>query len=213
MRHSVIDHNKPPTQYPTSSRANPAAKVGSLLRRIFLVLAGTLALTLLASQLRGQEVSLPIGTQGPAAALEDLEGNPVDLLDFVEEGKPALIEFWASWCRPCKHFAPTLDELASEFANPLEFGPGVTMMAASLLVFGLVRGSRLSPSRVIATGLTFQVVISFCIPISQYYGAFAKGFNDLRYFDHPKFGVVARVDRRKDLHDDRRLGGHDSRPA
>ncbi len=64
-------------------------------------------------------------------------------------------------------------ELASEFANPLEFGPGVTMMAASLLVFGLVRGSRLSPSRVIATGLTFQVVISFCIPISQYYGAFA----------------------------------------
>ena len=64
-------------------------------------------------------------------------------------------------------------ELASEFANPLQFGPGVAMMGAAVLVFGLVRSSKLSPSAVIAVGLTFQVVISFCVPISQYYGAFA----------------------------------------
>jgi serine/threonine-protein kinase len=63
-------------------------------------------------------------------------------------------------------------QLASEFSNPLQFGPGVTMMVASLLVFGLVRSSRLSPSAVIAVGLAFQVVISFSIPISHLYGAF-----------------------------------------
>jgi serine/threonine-protein kinase len=63
-------------------------------------------------------------------------------------------------------------ELASEFTDPLEYGPGVMMMASSLLLFVLVRSSRLSPSTVIAVGLVFQVIISFCIPISQYYGAF-----------------------------------------
>jgi len=63
-------------------------------------------------------------------------------------------------------------ELASEFTDPLEYGPGVMMMASSLLLFGLVRSSRLSASAVIAVGLVFQVIISFCIPVSQYYGAF-----------------------------------------
>ncbi len=63
-------------------------------------------------------------------------------------------------------------ELASEFSNPMEYGPGLTMMVASLLVFGLVRSSRLSPMAVIAVGLVFQVIISFSIPVSQYYGAF-----------------------------------------
>ncbi len=63
-------------------------------------------------------------------------------------------------------------ELRGEFTDPLQFGPGMTMMMASLLVFGLVRSSRLSPSAVIAVGLTFQVIVSFCIPVSHFYGAY-----------------------------------------
>ncbi len=63
-------------------------------------------------------------------------------------------------------------ELAGEFRNPFQWAPGVTMMAASLLVFFLVRSPRLSPSAVIVVGLVFQVVISFSIPISNYYQAF-----------------------------------------
>ena len=63
-------------------------------------------------------------------------------------------------------------QLRGEFSDPLQFGPGVLMMAASLLVLGLVRSSRLKPSALVAVGLVFQVVISFCIPVSHYYGAF-----------------------------------------
>ena len=49
-------------------------------------------------------VGLPLGTAAPSAALEDLDGNSVDLLDYVS-GRPALIEFWATsqsarWARP-----------------------------------------------------------------------------------------------------------------
>ena len=38
-------------------------------------------------------VSLALGTQGPTADLEDLDGNAVSLLDYVEAGKPAVLEF------------------------------------------------------------------------------------------------------------------------
>ena len=30
---------------------------------------------------------------------------------------PILIDFWAPWCGPCKSLAPTIDELASDYAN------------------------------------------------------------------------------------------------
>ena len=64
-------------------------------------------------------------------------------------------------------------DLASEFADPLQYGPGVTMIVASLVVLGLIRSAWLSPAAVITLGLVYQVSISFCIPISEYYGAFS----------------------------------------
>ncbi len=63
------------------------------------------------SILKGQEVALPLGTQAPAASLQDLQGNPVQLLDYVEAGKPTLIEFWASWCENCEALQPQLDQI------------------------------------------------------------------------------------------------------
>ncbi len=67
--------------------------------------------------LAGQDISLPLGTEAPAAALEDLDGNPVQILDFVEAGKLTLIEFWASWCENCEALQPELDQIHSEFGS------------------------------------------------------------------------------------------------
>ena len=75
--------------------------------------AGHLAspLTLRAQSAEGNGVSLPIGSEAPAVVIEDLDGNPVDLAELIA-GRPALIEFWASWCDQCEALQPQLDELS-----------------------------------------------------------------------------------------------------
>jgi len=63
-------------------------------------------------------------------------------------------------------------QLGGEFSDPLQFGSPLVMMISSLVVLALVRSSRLSPTKVVLVGLAFQVIVSWCIPISHYYGAF-----------------------------------------
>ena len=37
--------------------------------------------------------------------------------DVLQSNIPALVDFWAAWCGPCKMIAPLLDELSSEYAG------------------------------------------------------------------------------------------------
>ena len=34
--------------------------------------------------------------------------------EVIECDKPVLIDFWASWCAPCRMLSPTVDEIAEE---------------------------------------------------------------------------------------------------
>ncbi len=36
--------------------------------------------------------------------------------------KPALIDFWAEWCQPCKMLAPTVEEIAGEYEDKVLVG-------------------------------------------------------------------------------------------
>ena len=82
-----------------------------------IALAVLLALPLSARAQSGVgEVSLPIGTAGPGAALQDLQGNAVDLSTYVT-GKPAIIEFWATWCEICEALQPQLDRIQAQYGQ------------------------------------------------------------------------------------------------
>jgi len=84
------------------------------------VLTLLMALPLGVSAQAGGEgsVSLALGTVGPGAAVEDLDGNAVDLADYIK-GKPAVIEFWATWCELCEALQPQLDRIQAEHGNEL----------------------------------------------------------------------------------------------
>jgi cytochrome c biogenesis protein CcmG/thiol:disulfide interchange protein DsbE len=122
--------------------AGTAVRSGPDLRRLprrHLVVAATLPLLLLGLlgivlATRAPAASpTGIGAAAPDFALADLDGQPVVLSEL--QGRPVVVNFWASWCGPCVEEFPLLREAAARHAG------------AGLAVIGVVYEDRSEAAR------------------------------------------------------------------
>ena len=66
---------------------------------------------------------MPAGEEAASAAPDftayDVQGNGHKLSDF--RGKPVILNFWASWCGPCKQEMPDLQKAYEEYGQQIHF--------------------------------------------------------------------------------------------
>src|SRR6202035_4612386 len=55
------------------------------------------------------------GKAAPELAVNDMEGRPVSLAAY--KGKTVLLDFWTTWCPPCRADAPSLDKLYAKYGG------------------------------------------------------------------------------------------------
>jgi peroxiredoxin len=69
------------------------------------------------------------GKSAPEFSLESLDGKTVHLADY--RGKGVLLNFWATWCQPCKIEMPWFEELQKEYGSQGLQVVGIAMDDAS----------------------------------------------------------------------------------
>ncbi|GIP56342.1 TlpA disulfide reductase family protein [Paenibacillus sp. FSL W8-0186] len=60
-------------------------------------------------------IGLKVGNRAPDFTLYNLDGNEVKLSDY--RGKTVLLNFWASWCPPCRLEMPHMEKFYAKYAD------------------------------------------------------------------------------------------------
>lgn len=120
-------------------------------------LAFTCILLLLSSTfcLAGTEKSLP----APNFTLKSLSGEEVSLLQ--KRGNYVLVNFWATWCGPCKVEMPSLETLHQRFKTK-----NFSLLAISNDMFG----ARIVEPFIKAHNLSFTVLLDQQLQVSNKFG-------------------------------------------
>lgn len=85
---------------------------------IGLIILAVYTATLQLDTTQGNEVGLTRGMLAPDFALKTTSGDQIRLSDL--KGKPVLINFWATWCAPCRLEMPYMQSRYERFSPELE---------------------------------------------------------------------------------------------
>ncbi len=50
------------------------------------------------------------------------EFTDTNIKEIIAGGQPIVVDFWATWCGPCRAIAPVIDELADEYKDRVIIG-------------------------------------------------------------------------------------------
>ena len=106
----------------------------------------------------------PEKMKAPDFTVYDADGNKVHLTDFV--GKPIVLNFWASWCGPCKMEMPDFNEKYLELGEEVQF-----------LMINMTDGSRetvaIASEFIKESGYSFPVFYDTKMDAANTYGAYS----------------------------------------
>jgi thiol-disulfide isomerase/thioredoxin len=101
------------------------------MKKIFATLA--LAVSFISANAQYSNDFIKIGQKAPDLAYANPEGKKIKLSD-INKGSYVLLDFWASWCGPCRHSNPGLVRMYNEYSKK-KFGnapKGFTVVSVSL---------------------------------------------------------------------------------
>lgn len=100
----------------------------------------------------------------PDFTVLDMDGNKVNLSDFF--GKPIIINFWATWCGPCKSELPAFDNMYAKYGDEVQF-----------IMLNLTDGSRDTVDGVKQfvsdNGYSFPIYFDTTLEAANTYGAYS----------------------------------------
>ncbi len=99
---------------PEEAATPPNAEAKGAPRWVSYALLVGIAVAILLVVLFSEQPSTPLGQGSPAPvfSLPNLEGSETSLEDF--RGRVVLLNFWATWCKPCKDEMPSMERLYQE---------------------------------------------------------------------------------------------------
>ncbi|GAA5344695.1 thiol-disulfide oxidoreductase ResA [Planifilum fimeticola] len=106
----------------------------------------------------GESEAVEIGQTAPDFELTTLDGKTVRLSEF--RGKGVLINFWASWCKPCRDEMPAIQRVYERHRDKGLEVLGVNIAETGVTVDGFVRH----------LDLTFPILLDQNREVTQLYG-------------------------------------------
>lgn len=89
-----------------------AGVIGSVVRHWVLPILAALAVMKATTFVSFRSGAVSEGELAPDFEVINLEGHPVALSSF--RGRPVVLNFWATWCGPCKQEIPALSRVAAD---------------------------------------------------------------------------------------------------
>ena len=121
----------------------------------------TTGTTALESTVEATNATTPMA---PDFTVTDIDGNLVNLYDFL--GKPIIVNFWVSWCGPCRSEMPDLQKAFETYGEDIHF-----------LMIDLTDGSRetmdIAKDYIAQSGYTFPIYFDTTLIASSVYGAYS----------------------------------------
>ncbi len=126
---------------------------------LFLIIGVFLITIFVIQSFRSQE-PVEAGKAAPPFTLQDMSGREVSLDDY--KGEIVIVDFWATWCGPCRMTMPMLDDIQEEYAGKM-----------SVLAVNLQEPKGVVREYILEHGLNSKVLLDEDGSVGRQYGAAA----------------------------------------